>query len=239
MIEPKEATFEGFAKKLPEGKQRRKRRRLRGRQSGADCWTEAGLAPRVFVNETDTLARCLNITQLGLIMSCFPSRLCCPLSLLFIRRLPRLQHVGVQLPSLSNSLESSSFLMMLAAHTHRRTHTHSSIRMSFKMVKLQCSVLFHCVFRGYKNKNQFHLRYVFSILTITYCFLSITLLSPHLQANTLTQPYLKSDSSNHRPSLLSSYLPRSLSIHPLNFKCYMVVMANLCFAMSHHILNKP
>lgn len=96
-------------------------------------------------------------------------------------------------------------------YTHTDTHKHSSIRMSFKMVKLQCSVLFHCVFRGYKNKNQFHLRYVFSILTITYCFLSITLLSPHLQANTLTQPHLNSDSSNHRPSPLSSCLSLALS----------------------------
>lgn len=191
------------------------------------------------MNETDTLARCLNITQLGLIVSCFPFRLCCPLSLLFIRRLPRLQHVGVQLPSLSNSLESSSFLMMLLARAHTDAGTHSSTGMSFKMVKLQCSVLFQCVFRGYKNTNQFHLRCVFSILTITYCFLSITLLSPHLQANTLTQPHLKSDSSNRKPSLLSSYLSRSLSVHPLTFKCYMAVRANLFFVMSHHILSKP
>lgn len=63
---------------------------------------------RGFVNEMDALAPCQYITQLGFLLSSFPSLLHCPLSLLFIRRLPRLQHVGVQLPSLSNSQESSA-----------------------------------------------------------------------------------------------------------------------------------
>lgn len=63
---------------------------------------------RGFVNEMDALALCPYITKLGFLLSSFPSLLRCPLSLLFIRRLPRLQHVGVQLPSLSNSQEISA-----------------------------------------------------------------------------------------------------------------------------------
>lgn len=61
-----------------------------------------------FVNEMDALAPCLYITQLGFLLSSFPALLCCPNSPLFIRRLPRLQHIGVQLPSLSKSQESSA-----------------------------------------------------------------------------------------------------------------------------------
>ena len=79
---------------------------------------------RGFVNEMDILALCPYITQLGFHMSSFPSLLFFPLPLLFINRLPRLQHGGVQLPSLTNSLESASsslslwmLLSLISIHT--------------------------------------------------------------------------------------------------------------------------
>lgn len=59
----------------------------------------------------------------SVLLSSFPSLLCCPISLLFIRRLPRLQHVGVQLPSLSSSPGSPPLsLFQINKNTYIKIH---------------------------------------------------------------------------------------------------------------------
>lgn len=99
---------------------------------------------RGFVNEMDALAPCPNITQLGFLLSSFPSLPRCPLSLLFIRRLPRLQHGGVQLPSLSNSQESPALsdalsLTLALSLALPLSLCLNSIQISFKFfVEMQC-----------------------------------------------------------------------------------------------------
>lgn len=84
--------------------------------------------PRGFLNEMDVLAPRRRITLEARLVSCWPSLLRCPPLLLFIRRLPTLQHGGVQLPALSNSLESSS-------PQRSPSEPPSSIQVSFKTFK--------------------------------------------------------------------------------------------------------
>lgn len=81
-----------------------------------------------FLNEMDVLAPRRHITQAGCLLSSSPV----PPSLLFIRRLPMLQHGGVQLPSLSDSLESPSL-------QGSPSEPPSSIQASFEALKYSCA----------------------------------------------------------------------------------------------------
>lgn len=79
-----------------------------------------------FVNEMDAVALCLQrITQLGFLPSPALS------SPFFIRRLPRPQHVGVQLPSLSKSPGSSA---PSDARSLSPSHCFCLVNVSFKLI---------------------------------------------------------------------------------------------------------
>lgn len=152
------------------------------------------------------------------VLSCLPrpSLLCCPPSLLFIRRLPMLQHGGVQLPSLSNSLESSSLW-------RSPSEPPSSIQTSFER---QNAIVRHRAFKrmfshmlhaqNHKYESLFWLPWSFSTLLFTAS--SQSLCSAHIYRHTHTQPHLKPHPINLR-RCSSSFLLPLLSIHPPRFEC--------------------
>lgn len=166
------------------------------------------------------------------LVSCLPrpSLLCCPPLLLFIRRLPKLQHGGVRLPTLSSSPEPWCLLCLPV-----------QFKQAFKryiqlwgtvLLKVRFPIISHA--QNHKYENVFCLPCSLSTPAVIYRFLSITLLSPHLQVCALTQPHSKPHPINLR-HCASSFLLLSLSIHPLRFEC----SSKRRSAVSQHARTKP